>query len=320
MQSSNDNHRQRGQTANGKRQTANGKRQTANGIAHGLVLADPAQPATHANISIEDGVIREIGAPCRFDAAAAQGARRIDANDWLVIPGLVNAHSHGHGALGRGAVDDVALEGFLAASPSISGHRGLADLALSTTLNAVVLLKKGCKGDRPLFDAYSTLLASLPSELKGQVARLRGAPLQAMQAMQALLATVRAAAPDWPFNGCRVRLELAPTIPLHSRDDFKRGALRLQPHGASGAHRHAVATPVGGARDLGLRRGQRAADRYRRDRRAEPEQHAQRRVHCDIRPAPRGAAPKPRSAPVAAASARCRPDPPAAHGAARRAG
>jgi 5-methylthioadenosine/S-adenosylhomocysteine deaminase len=226
-------------------------------IAHGLVLADPAQPATHADLWIEDGVIREIGAPGRFDAAA-DGARRIDASDRLVIPGLVNAHSHGHGSLGRGAVDDVALEGFLAASPSINGHRGLADLALSTTLNAVELLKKGCTAafdvsgefplptiaglhaaaaaydavgiravvapmmaDRTLFDAYPMLLASLPAELHGQVAMLRGAPAQTM------LDTVRAAALDWPFDPRRVRLGLAPTIPLHCSDDFLRGCAAL---------------------------------------------------------------------------------------------
>ena len=48
-------------------------------IAHGLVLADPAQPAALADLWIEDGVIREIGAPGRFDSA--EGARRIDASD-----------------------------------------------------------------------------------------------------------------------------------------------------------------------------------------------------------------------------------------------
>jgi len=38
----------------------------------------------------------------------------------------------------------VALEGFLAASLSIDGQRGLSDLALSTTRNAVERLKKRC--------------------------------------------------------------------------------------------------------------------------------------------------------------------------------
>ena len=61
-----------------------------------------------------------------------------------MIPGLINGHTHAHGTLARGAVPDVALEGFLAASPSIHGQRGLDDLGLSATLTAVELLKKGC--------------------------------------------------------------------------------------------------------------------------------------------------------------------------------
>ena len=210
-------------------------------------------------MGIEDGVIREIGAPGRFDAAAAaEGVRRIDASDRLVIPGRVNAHSHGHGALGRGAVKDLALEGFLVAPPAINGRGGVADLALSTTLKAVELLKKGCtavfdvSGEFPLptlaglhaasaaydatgiravvapmmanptlFDVYPTLLDSLPAELNRQVATPRGAPMQTM------LDTVRAAALDWPFDRHRVRLGLAPTIPLHCSDDFLRGCAAL---------------------------------------------------------------------------------------------
>jgi 5-methylthioadenosine/S-adenosylhomocysteine deaminase len=36
-------------------------------------------------------------------------------HDRLVVPGLVNAHTHSHGALGRGGVaDDDILETFLA--------------------------------------------------------------------------------------------------------------------------------------------------------------------------------------------------------------
>jgi guanine deaminase len=225
-------------------------------VAHGLLLADAAQPARHADLWIEDSLIREIGAPGQFDRL--EGARVLDARDRLVIPGLVNAHSHGHGALGRGAVDEVALEGFLAASPAINGHRGLAEIALGTTLNAVELLKKGCTSvfdvcgefpqpsvaglhtvahayasvgaravvapmmaDRTLYGAYPALLASLPADLRAPMSALHATPAEQM------LATVRAAARDWPFEAHRVRLGLAPTIPLHCSDDFLRGCAAL---------------------------------------------------------------------------------------------
>jgi len=225
-------------------------------VTGGLLLTDPAQPAQPGDLLVEDGCIRALGAPGAF--AALTGARVLDANDRLVIPGLVNGHTHAHGALGRGAVADVALEGFLAASPAINGQRGIDDLALSATLGAVELLKRGCTAtfdvsgefpqttpaglhavagaydraglravvapmmaDLTLWQAYPELLQSLPAELRGTLAGLR-APTARTQ-----LDAVRTAAADWRFDPQRVRLGLAPTIPLHCGDDFLRECAQL---------------------------------------------------------------------------------------------
>jgi guanine deaminase len=225
-------------------------------VLNGLVLADADQPARPADLLIEDGLVREIGRPGAFIGAPA--TRTLDATDRLVMPGWVNGHTHGHGTLGRGAVPDVALEGFLAASPAINGHRGLDDLALSATLTAVELLKKGCTAlfdmsaelplptpdgllalagaydttgiravvapmlaDRTLYQAYPELLASLPAQLQPALARLRAADADTC------LAVVRQAARHWPFDQRRVRLGIAPTIPLHCTDAFLQGCAAL---------------------------------------------------------------------------------------------
>jgi 5-methylthioadenosine/S-adenosylhomocysteine deaminase len=233
-------------------------------IVNGLVLPDAEQDARPADLLVEDGCIREIGAPGQF-AAAIESARVIDATDRLVIPGLVNGHTHAHGGLGRGAVADVALEGFLAASPSINGQRGLDDIALSATLTGAELLKKGCTAlfdmalefplpsvaglhavanayasvgiravvapmmaDRTLYQAYPELLASLPEAMQPGLATLRASD------SEACLAVVRQAAEDWPFDSDRVRLGIAPTIPLHCSDAYvharlHRAVCRLRP-------------------------------------------------------------------------------------------
>ncbi len=225
-------------------------------IANGLLLADAAQPPRHADLLIEAGRIREIGTPGQF--TALDDAKVIDASDRLVIPGLVNGHTHAHGALGRGAVGDVALEGFLAASPAINGSRGLEDLALSATLTAVELLKNGCTAmfdvsgefphptlaglhavaaayervgiravlapmmaDRTLYQAYPTLLASMPAALQAAVTESAATPAHVN------LEAVQQAARDWPFDSDRVRLGLAPTIPLHCSDEFLRACAAL---------------------------------------------------------------------------------------------
>ena len=225
-------------------------------LINGLVLPDADQPARLADLLIVDGCIREIGIPGQF--ARLETARTIDASDRLVIPGLVNGHTHAHGTLGRGAVPDVALEGFLAASPSINGHRSLDDLALSATLTAVELLKKGCTAlfdmsaefpapsldglhavagayavtgiravvapmmaDRTLYQVYPELLGNLPGALQPALTRLRAAN------PDVCLDVVRRAAHHWPFDTSQVRLGLAPTIPLHCSDAFLQGCAAL---------------------------------------------------------------------------------------------
>ena len=225
-------------------------------IAGGLLLTDPAQPAQAGDLWIEAGLIRALGAPGAF--AGQAGLQVIDASDRLVIPGLVNGHTHAHGALGRGAVDDVALEGFLAASPAINGQRGLADLELSATLTAVELLRRGCTAsfdvsgefpqttvpglltvagayhrvglravvapmlaDRSLWQAYPELVQGLPAEWQGTLAALPALSAQGQ------LDAVRQAAADWPFDTSRVRLGLAPTIPLHCSEALLRACAAL---------------------------------------------------------------------------------------------
>jgi guanine deaminase len=225
-------------------------------IVNGLLLPDAHQAARPADLLIEDGLIRAIAAPGSLAGVAA--ASVLDASDRLLIPGLVNAHSHAHGSLGRGAVPDVALEGFLAASPAINGQRTLDDMALSATLSAVELLKKGCTAlfdmsaetplptlaglhavagayatvgiravvapmlaDRTLYEAYPELLAALPAALQPALAALRAAE------PAACLAVVRQAARAWPYDLAQVRLGIAPTIPLHCSDGFLQGCAAL---------------------------------------------------------------------------------------------
>src|SRR5262249_56645441 len=72
--------------------------------------------------------------------------------DRLLVPGLVNGHTHAHGGLGKGAEGDlVPLEVFLSASGVINGSRTVEDKRLSATLTAVELVHKGCTAAYDLF-------------------------------------------------------------------------------------------------------------------------------------------------------------------------
>ena len=102
------------------------------------IAAGTAQPA---DILVEDDTIREIGPPgCPAPADAVE----IAAAHRLLHPGLVNAHTHGHGNLAKGMGDRWTLELLLSAAPWITGNRTAEDKYLSTQLGAVEMVMKGC--------------------------------------------------------------------------------------------------------------------------------------------------------------------------------
>jgi 5-methylthioadenosine/S-adenosylhomocysteine deaminase len=76
-----------------------------------LVPDRPKGLLEDAAIGIADGKIAYIGT--RAEAKPAPGAKKIDATGCLVMPGLVNGHSHTGMSLLRGIADDLPLEVWL---------------------------------------------------------------------------------------------------------------------------------------------------------------------------------------------------------------
>src|SRR6516165_4430794 len=164
------------------------------------------------DILIEDGRIVALEHP---GFAVSDDAEFISADDHLLIPGLVNAHTHSHGALNRGAVDDkVSLEMFLTGAGASARSRGLDDKYLSAALSAAEMIRKGCTAcfdlslefpeasydgisavacayqdavmralvapmiaDQTIYQALPGLLDALPEKLRTQVASLSAAPI-----------------------------------------------------------------------------------------------------------------------------------------------
>lgn len=235
-------------------------------IRGGRLLDIAGHSAADSDILIEDGVIREIGPP---GLAAPQDAVTVDATDRLLMPGLINAHTHGHGSLGRGLGDRWSLELLLNAGPWLAGGRVLEDKYLSALLNAAELLKKGCTAcydlyaefplpsvegldavaraygdagmravitpmmaDATFFQAIPGLMEALPADLRARVASVE-LPRHAES-----LAACEAALKGWRHDRDRVRLALAPTIPLHCSDAFIQAAGRMAEEHDIGLHMH----------------------------------------------------------------------------------
>src|ERR1700709_1755964 len=192
-------------------------------IRGGLVLGGDGH-ASLQDILIEDGSIAAIENP---GVAVSGDAKVIPASDRLLIPGLVSAHTHSHGALNRGAVDDkVSLEMFLTGAGASTRARATNDKYLSAALSAAAMIRKGCTAcfdltgaflgpsqegiaavasayrdagvravvapmiaDRTISHALPGLLEALPDNLRAQVAKLSAAPIeQTLSACSGILA------------------------------------------------------------------------------------------------------------------------------------
>jgi len=225
-------------------------------IRNARVLAAGATRFDALDLLIEDGRIGAIGAP---GMAAPADAELVDAADRLVIPGLVNAHTHAHGGLGKGAVSDrLPLELFLTGSGALNGSRTLDDKYLSAQLSAVEMVKKGCTAaydlfveypvpsiegidavarayrdaglraviapmmsDRTLYQAYPGLVDALPESAREAARRAATAPYaESLRACRAILQ-------HWPHDRDVIRPALGPTIPMHCSDDFLTGCRDL---------------------------------------------------------------------------------------------
>ncbi len=208
------------------------------------------------DVLIEGGTIRELGPP---GMPAPADAVAVDARDRLLLPGLVNAHTHGHGGLGRGLVPDrVSLELLLTIAPAVNASRTLEDKYLSAQLSGIEMIRRGCTAcydlyvefplpsaegieaatrayrdvglravvapmmaDLTLWQALSGLLDALPEHARRQVEGLRAAPWKAS------VEVCRRILPARPFPRDHVRPALGPTIPLHCTDEFPRRLPRL---------------------------------------------------------------------------------------------
>jgi guanine deaminase len=238
----------------------------------GRVLDIAAGTAEPADILIVGDTIFEIGPP---GCPAPEGAVEISAARRLMHPGLVNAHTHGHGNLAKGMGDRWTLELLLTAAPWITGNRSLDDRYLSTQLGAVEMVMKGCTAcydlsfewplptaeglalaaqayadvgmravvapmvaDRSFYEAIPGLIDAMPQALRARVAELRLPPAEAT------LAAMRAALAGWPVDRDKVCPAVAPTIPHHCSDGFILGCAQLAREFDVGLHSHVAESKV----------------------------------------------------------------------------
>lgn len=239
----------------------------------GGLVAFPSEGAVRAaDLLIEDGRIKAIVAP---GEALPDGAELVDATERLVMPGLVNAHTHSHLAIAKGISRSWTLELHLHNGPWTGGGQNLDDRYLLAQASAAEMLLKGCTAcydlvlelptpspdgmfataagyldagmravvtpmlaDRTFWQAIPGLRDSLPASAQASVDAIRLASSDvALAACERILA-------EWPHDRAMVRPGLAPTIPLHCSDDFWRGARTLADRFGAPMHAHLAESKI----------------------------------------------------------------------------
>ena len=241
-------------------------------IRGGRLLDAARRRADAADILVDGDTIRAVG-PAGMKAPA--GATVVDARGMFLHPGLVNAHTHGHGNLGKGMGDRWTLELLLTAGPWLAGHRTTQDKYLGTLIGAAEMALKGCTAcydlsfefptpsvegmnaaaqayrdvgiravvapmvaDYSFYEAIPGLMEMLPPALQKDVERFRLAPYQTT------LANIRRVLRGWKGDRDQVRAAVAPTIPHHCSDEFLAGCGTLAREFGVGLHSHVAESKV----------------------------------------------------------------------------
>lgn len=241
-------------------------------VRGGRVLTGAGPELVRADVLVEDDRITAV-APA---IAAPPGSCELDAADRLVLPGLINAHTHAASHLARGRARNWTLEDLLVHAPANYGFRSPDDEYVSAAIGAIEMLKTGCTATYDLYMAipavteegmeavvrayadigvrvvlapamadivfYHTvpgLLELLPPDLRRTVETIEPAPTKG------LLDLTEQVVRRWHgFAGGRVRTAVAPTIPNQATDEFLDGCARLAREYGVGVHTHLAESKV----------------------------------------------------------------------------
>lgn len=235
-------------------------------IRNGALVDAAAHRTFAADVLVDGGIIVDIGPR---GLPAPPGAEVFDATDRLLIPGLVNAHTHSHGNLVRSAGDRWTLELGMHMVAAIRRNHTVEDKYLGALLGAVEMVSKGCTAcydlvyeapypsveglqavaqaymdvgmravvtpmmaSHSFYRAYPGMLEALPEEVREHF----GAWNAGKDSTN--LEVTRRALRDWPFDRERVTVAVSPTTPLHCSDEFWIASAALAREYGAGLHSH----------------------------------------------------------------------------------
>lgn len=108
-------------------------------IRDGLALVGEDGVFATTSIVVDDGLITGLSAP----ATVPPEWEQVDASSMIVLPGLVNGHTHSYATLSRGLGGNLPLEFFALEGSWAAANRSDDEQYLSAMLGCIEMLKQG---------------------------------------------------------------------------------------------------------------------------------------------------------------------------------
>src|SRR5690554_4740116 len=89
------------------------------------------------NILIEDGIIKKLGTE-NFEHDI-----KINAENQLILPGLINSHSHSYTSFSKASIENTPLDIYMLHAFASSSERNYREIYISTLIEGIELLKNG---------------------------------------------------------------------------------------------------------------------------------------------------------------------------------
>lgn len=179
----------------------------------------------------------------------------LDCTGQILVPGLINAHTHSGCNLVRSWTDRWTLELQLSGGAALRGSPPVEDKYTAALLGASEMISRGCTAcydlfyefpiptvegvlavakayaesgmraviapmiaDTSFYQSIPGLIEALPADTRAELARTAMAPWKSVSDV------LREALRRWPYDHAQVTLALAPTIPMHCTDEYWKQA------------------------------------------------------------------------------------------------
>jgi 5-methylthioadenosine/S-adenosylhomocysteine deaminase len=114
-------------------------------VTHGLVVDAHDGVREDAALAVTGNRIIEVGSAAEFSSRYRAG-RTLDATDKVVLPGLINAHTHASATLFRGYASDVSGKGFFDRMWRIEALLTEEDVYVGALAGCLEMIKNGVTG------------------------------------------------------------------------------------------------------------------------------------------------------------------------------